>query len=44
VPYYPTTVEIVQGLPGNMVGIQTRNLLALGGKPDSQAFHVAIVC
>ncbi len=44
VPYYPTTVEIVPGKANNTVGIQMRYLLALGGKPASEAFHVAIVC
>jgi serine/threonine protein kinase len=44
VPFYPTTVEIVPGPADNAVGIQLRDLLALGGKPASEAFHVAIVC
>lgn len=41
-PIGPTTVSIVPGPAANTVGIQLRNLF--GHVPESQDFHVAIVC
>ncbi len=43
VPFDPATVEIVPGPAANTAGIQERGLLAFGGKPADEAFHVAMV-
>jgi hypothetical protein len=43
-PFDPATVEIVPGSSRHTIGIQVRQLLALGGDLASESFHAALVC
>jgi hypothetical protein len=44
VPFNPATVELTNGPAPNVVGIEVRELLLLGGGSTSQSFHLASVC